>query len=29
VDDVPISIPFPFLFPVWVTSAKRYRVSFA
>jgi len=29
VDDVLISIPFPFLFPVWVTSAERYRVSFA
>jgi hypothetical protein len=29
VDDVLISIPFSFLFPVWVTPAKRYRVTFA
>jgi len=29
VDDALISIPFPILFPAWVTSAKRYWVSFA
>jgi hypothetical protein len=29
VHDALISIPFPILFPAWVTSAKRYWVSFA